>query len=190
MESDDAAQFGDGLVYGDTIPIGWQDVGKEISSAHILRMHQANERVLRCFSVIEEYRAETADEDHAHVVHDLSRFEFKLNLLLDMVARLLVEHVSLPTPAPVKMSGSAIRWRAPTAPAIGEMISLDIYLNQGYPIPITLYAEVRGVTAVDEGFQIDAQYREMSESVRSWLEKMIFRYHRRQIALSRQHGRG
>lgn len=177
-------------MYEDSVPITWREVGSDVSTSQILITHQSNERVLRCLSALEEYRADTADEEHSHVAHDLSRLEFKVNLLLDMVARLLVEHVSIPAPVPVKMSGSGIRWQSHNAPAVGSMLSVDLYLNQGYPSPITLFGEVRQVLPADGGFQIDMQYRDMSESVRSWIEKMIFRHHRRQVAHSRHQGRG
>lgn len=190
MENDDASQFGAGLIYEDSVPVGWRELGGDISTAQILRTHQSNERVLRCFAALDEHRADGADEEHGHVAHELSRFEFKLNLLLDMVARLLIEHVSIPPAAPVRMSGSGISWRSPGAPAVGSLISIDIYLNQGYPSPITLYGEVLQVLPVEGGFQVDAQYREMIDSVQSWIEKMIFRHHRRQVAHSRQQGRG
>jgi hypothetical protein len=189
MHNDDASQFGTGLVYEDTVPLGWREAGKDISTAQILRTHQSNERVLRCLAALEEHRGETADEEHGHVAHDLSRLESKLNLLLDMVARLLVEHVSMPTAVPVKMSGAGIRWHSASAPAAGSLLYIDIYLTPGYPSPITLYGEVSQVLPLDGGFQVDVHYRDMSDPMRSWIEKMIFRHHRRQIAHSRQQGR-
>jgi hypothetical protein len=189
MDNDDASQFGEGLLYEDSVPVSWREAGNDLSTAQILRTHQSNERVLRSFAALEEYRAEGAEEEHGHVAHDLSRLEFKLNLLLDMVARLLVEHVAIPAAAPVRMSGAGIRWRSPAAPAVGNLLSIDIYLNQAYPSPITLYGVVRQVLPVDGGFQVDAHYQDMSDSMRSWIEKMIFRHHRRQVAHTRQQGR-
>jgi hypothetical protein len=188
MDGDDASQFGEGLIYEDSIPISWRELGQDLSPAQIVKTHQSNERVLRCFASLEEYRTDAADEEHGHVAHELSRLEFKMNLLLDMVARLLVEHVATPAAVPVRMSGVGIRWQSPAAPAVGSVLSVDIYLNQAYPSPITLYGEVTAVTPADGGFQIELRYQEMSETVRSWIEKMIFRHHRRQVAHARHRG--
>jgi hypothetical protein len=190
MQNDDASQFGEGLIYEDSVPLGWREAGKDVSTAQILKAHQSNERVLRSLAALEEYRTESGDEEHGHVAHDLSRLESKLNLLLDMVARLLVEHVSMPAAVPVKMSGAAIRWHSASAPAVGSLLCIDIYLNQAYPSPLTLYGEVsRAVPADDGGFQVDVRYRDMSDSMRSSIEKLIFRHHRRLVAHSRQSGR-
>jgi len=189
MLNDDASRHSGGLVYEDSVPLGWREAGKGVSTAQILRTHQSNERVLRCLAALEEYHAESAEEQHGHVAHDLSRFESKLNLLLDMVARLLIEHVTMPVPVPVKMSGTGLCWHSTSAPADGSLLCIDIYLNQAYPSPVTLYGEVSHVLQIEGGFQVDVHYRDMSDSMRDWIEKMIFRHHRRQIAHSRQHGR-
>ncbi|MBK8162484.1 MAG: PilZ domain-containing protein [Gammaproteobacteria bacterium] len=189
MDNDGASQFGEGLVYEDTVPLCWRELGNDISTPELLRTHQSNERVLRYFAALDEYRGEAADEEHGHVAHELTRLEFKTNLLLDMVARLLVEHVSMPAAVPVKMSGAGIQWYSQVAPAVGGLLSVDIYLNQRYPSPITLYGEVSRVLPVEGGFQVDLSYRDMSDTLRSWLEKLIFRHHRRLVAHSRQQGR-
>lgn len=189
MNQGDASQFGEGLLYEDSLPIRWREAGRELSTAQIVRTHQANERVLRSLAALDEYRAEGGDEEHAHVAHDLSRLDFKLNLLLDMVSRLLVEHVAMPAAVPVKMSAGAIRWRSAAAPPVGSLLGIDLYLNPAYPSPITLYGEVRQVLPVEGGYQVDAHYRDMSDAMRGWLEKLIFRHHRRQVAHSRQQGR-
>lgn len=190
MESGDDSQFGAGLVYEDALPLGWRIVNHDVSTAEILSACQSNERVLRGFSVLDEHRTEGSDDEHGHHgAHDPSRLEFKLNLLLDMVARLLAEHVAIPAAAPVKMSGSGIRWRSPSVPPLGSTVSVDLYLNRLYPTPITFYGEVTQVEPDGEEFQVEMIYRDMSDSLRSWLEKLIFRHHRRQIAHSRHQGR-
>lgn len=189
MDSGDSSQFGTGLLYEDCVPVSWREVGKDVPAAQILRTHQSNERVLRSLAALDEQRAEAADEEHGYSANELPRLEFKLNLLLEMVARLLAEHVAIPAATPVRMSGSGICWRSPNAPAVGSLLCIDVYLHPGYPSPITLYGEVRQVLPADGGFEVDARYRDMSDAMRSWIEKLIFRHHRRQVAYSRQHGR-
>lgn len=189
MENGDDSRFGAGLVYEDSVPLAWREVGTDISTAEILRTHHSNERVLRSFAALEEYRAETPDEEHGHGAHELSRLEFKLNLLLEMTARLLAEHVSMPVAVPVEMSSAGIRWRSRTAPPVGGILAVEVYLNRAYPTPITLYGEVRKVTPEAGDFRIEMGYRDMSDALRSWVEKLIFRHHRRQVAHARQQGR-
>lgn len=189
MENGDDSQFGAGLVYADSVPLAWREVGRDISTAEILRTHQSNERVLRSFAALEEYRAEAADDEHGHGTHELSRLEFKMNLLLEMTARLLAEHVSMPAAVPVEMSSAGIRWRSLAAPPAGGMLGVEIYLNRAYPTPITLYGEVRKVAPDAGEFRVELDYRDMSDALRSWIEKLIFRHHRRQVAHARQQGR-
>ncbi|MCC6207690.1 MAG: PilZ domain-containing protein [Gammaproteobacteria bacterium] len=190
MDNGDDSQFGTGLVYEDCLPLGWREVKKDVLTAEILNACQSNERVLRGFSVLDEHRTEGQEDEHVHHgAHESFRLEFKINLLLDMVARLLAEHISIPVAVPVRMSGSGIGWRSPNVPPVGSTVSVDLYLNRLYPTPITFYGEVKSVVPDGEDFQVEMGYRDMSDSLRSWIEKLIFRHHRRQIAHSRQQGR-
>lgn len=188
MTGGQSIQFGESLVYEDRIPLSWQEAEGGVSNAERLRTHDANERVLRCLAALDEYHTETPDEDQGHGSQDLARVEFKINLLLDLVARVVVHHMSVPDPVPVRIGAAAIQWETHSAPPLGQYLRVDLYLNPKYPSPVTLFGVVRGVDPTEAGYQVEMSYRDMSETVQGWIEKLIFRQHRRLVAQARHGG--
>jgi hypothetical protein len=117
-------------------------------------------------------------------VHEIRRLEFKLDLVLAMVGQMLARQLELPPPVPVRLSAERLEWLAADGPVPGEEIEVELYLLPEYPRPLYL----RGVVESSEektGW-IRLRFAGLSEPVRDWLERTIFRYHRRQIALSRR----
>lgn len=187
MTEDESRPFGENLVFEDRIPLGWRQIESAPSASQILRTHDANERVLRCLAALDEYHTDAAEEEHAHGGHDLARVEFKLNLLLDMMGRILVHHMSVPEPVPVRIGATSIQWESERVPPLGQYLGIDVYLNQRYPSPITLFGVVRAVHPAEGTCRVEVGYKDMSESVQGWIEKLIFRQHRRLVAQAR-HG--
>lgn len=188
MEDAGVAKPESGLVYEDLIPLSWRRRSTGPDPAEILAIHQSNEQVLRCLTALDESRGETVDEEHGSLAHDISRLDFKINLLLDMMGRLLSRHVPVPEPAQVRIGATGLQWRsAAAAPARADTLAVELYLSRRFPSPIVLFGRVESVTPADEGGAlVEMGFGEISEPVRNWLEKLIFRQHRRQVAHARR----
>lgn len=175
-----------GLVYEDVVPLSWRPVSARSDLAELLSIHQSNDRILRCLIAVDESRSESGDEDHGPIAYDLARLDFKINLLLDMMGRLLSRHVPMPDPVLLRMSAAGLHWQSKTAPELGGALEVELYLSRRFPSPIVLRGHVDAVTPGEHGYLIDLSYGDISEPVRNWLEKLIFRQHRRQIAHARK----
>ena len=183
MESDD--QLGAGLVYEDLVPMRWRKVDN-IQAAQLVRMNEANEEILRFISVLDDYHAESAGEARGSSTGDINRIEYKLNLLLDLVSQILVHHVELPPVIPIKMSANGVQWLSKERLQPGQIIFLDIYFYHNYPRPIVLAGKVQNVNEAGGAYDTEVSFEHMSDVVRRWLDKLIFRQHRRGVALSRR----
>lgn len=183
-EGDNSSESG--LVYEDLIPLSWRQLSADPDPAELPGIHQSNELVLRCLSAVDESRTESGDEDGGAFAHDIARLDFKINLALDMLGRLLRMHEPAPAPAPVKLGATGVQWRSAGAPDSGSPVRVELYLSRHFPSPIVLHGRVAAVTAVDGGNRVDVHFGDLSEPVRNWLEKLIFRQHRRQVAHARR----
>lgn len=188
MNDADTPKSGTGLVYEDRIPVRWQVIPALPARWQMLKTHHSNEQLLRYLAAVDEHRSEGVDEDHGPLAHDIARLEYKLNLLLEMVGRLLGERVHLPEPTTVRMTADELCWIADEAPEPGSWLSVDLFLNQRVPCPVILHGQVDRVRALEDGLETALVYRDISEAERNWIEKLIFRQHRRLVALSRQGG--
>lgn len=173
------------LYYEDRLPLRCTVLDGAPDGARLARLQEESEEVLRVLSALDEHYPELTDE-HPLVAHELQRFDFKLNLLLDLVSQVLTRHHPLPQPVPVKLGAQGLEWTAASPPPAAAWVELEIYLNPKYPSPLMLPAQVQDVRPAPGGALVTATFGALAESVQDWLGKTIFRHHRRQIALTRR----
>lgn len=198
MSDTDTEALSEGLYYEDRLPMRWQECGELPPPVEMLALNRHNEQVLRHLAVIDEIRSEGGDEDgghghgHSHAGHDAhnsQRLEFKIDVLIDMVAELLGRHLVLPDTAPVHLGADFMQWRgdAPAFLTAGRLLRVEVYLNRKYPSPLVLFGTVESVQPETGGVSLlSLRYQGTSAGLRSGLERIIFRQHRRLIAQARQ----
>lgn len=185
MSDDEHDILGQGLRYEDSMPLQWHPLAERPAEAEALSLNEANEEVLRFIDALDEYPIESGDE-HAPLSQDLARVETKLNLLLGLVGQLLTVHFPLPSVRRVTLSPKGIQWPADTRLQPGAHGWVEIYLNVRCPRPLRLPGRIERVVATADGFLTWVQFEALSESLQDHLEKIIFRHHRRRVALARR----
>jgi hypothetical protein len=175
--------LGRGLHYDDHLPLRWRPASvAEQTSSHIA---EANAEFLRVMTAFEEHGPERSDE-RPELAHEILRIESKLNLLLDLMGRLLAQQLKLPAPVPVSLSAERLAWTSAKAPSVGDTLLVELYLRPEYPSPLTLPVKVLSVIPEKGGRRTTAEIVNLDDKVREWWEKTIFRHHRRQIAQARR----
>ena len=187
----EAPGTGEGLFYEDTLPLVWREIETPPTAARLVNVYHANEQLLRYLAALEEHRADHLEEDHPQTAHELARLDLKINLLLEMVGHLLSRQAVLPDAVPLRLGADGLQWTAKESqvPAAGSHLGVDVYLNSKYPAPLTLFGKVASAKPVSGGHAVDLVYTDMDESLRTALEKMIFRQHRRLVAHVRRSGK-
>ncbi len=180
----DSVSVGAGLTLESAIPLRWS-AAEDADAVQIAGLQQANEELLRVISILDEHAPQLTDE-HPAVAHELQRLDFKLNVLLDLVGQLFARSTPLPPAVPARLNAESVEWEATHVPARGSRVYLEIYLNAQYPRPLILTGQVSAIQPMPNAFHILVIFDDMSEIVRDWLEKIIFRRHRRQIAHTRR----
>jgi hypothetical protein len=177
--------LGGGLVYEVWLPLKWSLMKERAPLAALAHIHDANERFLRRVNSQEDEPADIA-ETHPELAKELLRLESKLDLIFDMVGTVLAGHLKLPKPCPIRLTAKGVSWDSRQTPPVGSRVHIALYLLPNYPYPLTLSGRIQSVEKCPEGRQTTAVFDEMSESAQDWLEKMIFREHRRRVAHSRR----
>jgi hypothetical protein len=186
MDTEPTDTLGASLVLEDRLPLRWEAVVEEAEPAVLLHDRRSNEATLRLIFGLDEHRPEIAEDDSA-VAQELARLDFKVNLLLDLVGDLVARQLDLPGELAVRISAREIQWVDAKAPAVGQKCRLHVYLDLRYPRPLTLRGRVVGVEpAPPERHRITLEFDDPGEPVQTWLEKLIFRHHRRGIAEARR----
>ncbi len=185
-------QLGKGVIYKDIVPLRWRDIERDELAFSYLSLQDANEEVLRFITTLDEFHVDNQDELGSSSGSDLSRIEFKLNLLLDMVTQLVERETAMPEAVPITLGSGGIEWLSIIAPRPDALLKVSLYLHHKYPRPFVVIGKVLSVDPVERcagmtnKYIVRLSYETMSASVQSGLEKLIFRQHRRSIAQSRR----
>ncbi len=182
----DTANFpGTGLLYEDRLPLRWQPTEAVVAEGGSSHVAEANAEFLRIMAALEEHPPESSEE-RPEVTHEIRRLESKIDLLLSMVSRLLARERPLPEPVALRLSATGVEWLSSRAPATGEYVLLDLYLSRDFPLPLLLTGKVARVTEEGVSKRVTVIFEGLGGTVRDWLDKVVFRQHRRRVAHSRR----
>lgn len=169
-----------GLYIQTTLPLEWMPLkeGEHLS----VSTEVGNQNILRIVMGLDEGAYEAVDES-AELNHEIQRLDFKVNIILELVAQLVSRDTKLPNAVDFKLSADALEWICVTSPPIsGQAIQVKIYLDPRFPTPLIFNGNVVSVTHEAERHRVKLEMEANDELTQESLEKYIFRCHRRQIA--------
>lgn len=175
-----------GLSFTDEVSLLWRRVEQPPDEARLATVNESNESFLRAVSVIGAFPGEYSEEEVASS-QEFARLDLKINLLLDLVSQLIYQQVDMPPRRRVTISTNDITWRDEAPPAPGETLFVQVYIEHGTPKPLTFYGSVVGSQEDRAEGETRVRFLGLSPSAQSWLDKLIFRHHRREVAFRRRH---
>ncbi len=171
----------DGVYCPATLPMSWQ-AELAPSDNDIAMWMYGNVTLLRALATIEALQPDSEGSQGAGQVKVLERLEFKIDLALNLVAKLLTQNTALPPACPLFIGATGMEWICGmSAPMPGEGILISAYISPKLPQPLVLPATVAAVREEESGVRIYATFTHLSEEAREWLSRTVFRYHRRAI---------
>ena len=169
------------LAYHDVLPVVWESVDRPPDAFRLASLEEANLLLLRACVAVEEYPARDKHEDLHPLAHELARLDFKLNLVLHLLAT-LVDRDAAGNPVPVQFNALGASWKAADkAPALGSRGLLRIRLRGSLPQSLALYAEV----TENLGGGMSANFLGMTPAVAELIQLLCFLKHRQQVAVTR-----
>lgn len=157
--------------------IAWKVIDFTPGDSHLALVNESNEAFLKAVSAISEFSREASDTTGG-LSQEMNRLDLKLNLLLDLVGQLIYKQLEIPSTSLVTVTSSEVMWGADHLPDTGDTLFVQLYIQRGIPKPLSFYGRV---VAVDGG-SARVHLIGLSESVQQWLDKLIFRHHRREVA--------
>ena len=161
-----------GFGYQAKLPLSWQKV-EQFSDVDLDRWMHANAVFLRALAVLETPLPEA---DKA-----MERLEAKVDLSLFLLTQLLSQHTPMPSPRPLSLNAQNMEWTDDQSPEVESCVLARLYLSPRLPQPLILPLTVLSISTMESGFRIHACLSHLSEEVQDWLERTLFRYHRRAI---------
>lgn len=179
------SQSSGGLAYSDNISIAWRNVDHQPEPTHLAMVNASNEEFLRAVSVIGDAGGQKEpQESSSGVAAELARLDLKLNLLMDLVSTLIYSQLDIPDTSPVRVSAAGVAWRG-KVPEPGATVYLQLYIQRGLPKPLCCYGKVVSTAEEFAAGKARVRFVGLTGAAQSWLEKLIFRHHRREVAFQR-----
>ena len=178
------AEF-DGLALHDFLPLVWEP--SPLSDATELEHYnQETARALQALSLFEEAPKELS-ADATLKGQELLHLEAKVDVLLSLITRLVSHQQGLPKRHNTVLRADTLEWAGPCAEQAktGDNGVIVLYPNPLLPMPFRLAGRV--VSTIERGgakWRL-TRFEHMSPLVSVGLEKLVFRRHRRQVAIAR-----
>ncbi len=170
------------LIYEAQLPVSWS----RRQEGELLYQADSNIELLRCINILGEQPHIRLDDE---IEHDsgLMRVEAKLDMVLDLLSMLLQKESNRPAASGIRLTAKGLEWVcSDVPPELDAAIWISLYLDPRLPLALQLASKVVSVERDGESRHIVlCQFVELDEGVQQLLEKMIFRYHRRQVAMSK-----
>ncbi|MBE1159519.1 PilZ domain-containing protein [Dyella acidiphila] len=181
MQSDEKwQQFSERMAYEGTLHLAVEAFAP--SPGAIARYNERNLHVLRTVLSLDERRADNAADDDNPVMQELQRLDSKLNVLLDIVDRLLLPVSSLPARHPVRFNAVGMTLPVELLPPGAEHVLLRLHFDTCRALPLELPSVLGRAVSAQNAF---VYFCEPTEWVEDGLERFVFCHHRRKVAEAR-----
>ena len=154
------------------------------SPEDVARFNERNLHVLRSLASLDERRSDNAGEDDSPLMLELQRMDSKINVLLDIVDRLLLPVTLLPPRQPVSLNAVGLIVPASLPPADSRLL-VRLHFDTCRALPLELPAQRGKAISNDNVF---LYFHALNEMVEDGLERFVFCHHRRKVASTRLTG--
>jgi hypothetical protein len=163
-----------GVHLSTNLPLKWQPK-ESVTAEELADWMHGNIVVLQALASLESI-AKESDTEH-RIDHNVARLEAKLDLTLTLVGELLRRQTPLPPSTPTMLTSEGIAWQSQQSIAPHTKGVVSLYLSARLPWPLMLPVEIVG----SQDGKIRARLTHVSEEAQEWLDRTLFRHHRRAV---------
>lgn len=183
MTEEKQRSFGEGVSYEDSIPLSWEKIDGLPDASQLARLNEVDEQLLRLLASVESRH----DSDDSAASSDLTRLELKLDMILELIGQLRQDQMELPHKVNITMYSNGLEWVSPqsTGLELKDRINLSLFLDPALPRPLQLPGIIIQCHQTEAGESCFLLFDGLGESVQDSIQRLIFRHHRRAIALKK-----
>ncbi len=174
-----------GLAYHDCMPLGFRPLSAIPDDAELQRLNTENQQILALDASLDERHPVDAKDDDPIMRHEFERLESKLNVIMQLLSRLLARENIVPADRKFRLAVDGIAWDHDVALKLDSVGSASLHINRSLPYPLELAGRVVGCEQTGAVYRIAFAFEGVAPNVVELLEKMIFRHHRRAVADAR-----
>jgi hypothetical protein len=178
---------GNGMIdYEDRLVVVWEK-NETVGEKDADRVEAANLGVLQAVAAVEEGTSHRLREEQPELYLEIERLNARLDLLVDMVGRLLSEQRQDEPVRRVRLAVERVEFVADVAEAAEDELGiLSLRLHASVPEPLKLPGRITSEQRDNEGRRwVCFRPIGLGVRLRDALDQLVFRHHRRMIAEQR-----
>jgi hypothetical protein len=170
------------LAFHDELPVEWQAFAARPGDEVLASLDEANITLLKACVAVEEEPAGDKQEDLIPLANELARLDHKMNLVLQLLGRLLPPGADVPA-VRVRFNALGVSWRAAgVAPRVGQQGIVRIRMRSALPEQLQFAISIAAINGGD----VDALHLSMSERCAELIHRFCFLKHRKEVAGARK----
>jgi hypothetical protein len=171
----------DTLIYAAQVPVSWS----RRQEGELSPPADNNAELLHCINLLGE-QPHTKQDEESELDSAILRVEAKLDMVLGLLSTMLKKELDIPAACGTRLTAMGVEWLCrEVPPELDDPVWISLYLDPRLPTALQLPARVVSVDTSGGDCVVLCRFAQVEEGVQQLLEKMIFRHHRRQVALSR-----
>lgn len=196
----------DQLVCRQQIRLRWRKLDQPLSDSQLQLVHADNLRLMEVL-VSGEESLDSEQQRDKEVFKELRKLDAKLNLMMSWLGQFMWQQQSMPELQSVSLSSKGLLFHGGIQNYIfnsaddhgnnqnksknisvceNDVLFMELFLEPRYPHPFTTVSKVVNVNSLSSGQELSVKFIFVSEQNQQWLDKYIFRLHRRQVASARK----
>ncbi len=170
------------LAYHDVLPVGFEPLTGAPDAFRRAGIEESNLLLLQAtVAMLEQPDREKAEDPHP-LAADLARIDFKLNLVLQLLGKLVPPDRSAAA-VRIAFNAQGASWeQRGVPPRVGQRGLVRVRLRGALPQTLDIYAEI----TENAGAGVSATFLDLSPAVTELVQKLCFLMHRKQVAGSRK----
>jgi hypothetical protein len=181
-EGVDTVVLQDELAFHDELPVEWEPAAAPLNHAAVVSLEEANITLLQACVAVEEQPAGDKREELMPLAHELARLDHKLNLVLQLLGRLMPAGANASVAA-LRFNALGVSWQGgATLPTPGAQGILRIRLRSALPEQLQFPLQITAIS----GTEITARHLHLSERSAELIQRFCFLKHRKEVAGARK----
>jgi hypothetical protein len=184
MQDEAWHEFSQRMAYQGTLHVAVEPLVGVPDAATLAECGERNLHVLRSLASLDERRVDNVADDDSPMMQELLRMDSKINVLMEIVNRLLIPVAQLPPRRSVRFNAVGAVVPQTALPA-AEQVLVRLHFDACRALPLELPGRLS--QRFDDGTAFIV-FIEPGDMVGDGLERFVFRHHRRKVAEGRLTG--
>ena len=175
----------DNLVCHQEISLRWHKVERVLSDSQLMALQNENLKLMEVL-VSGEDAIDIEQQRDREVFKEIRKLDAKLNLMMSWLGQILRHQQDVPQPQSVYITTKGLQFFDNEVIAENDELFMELFLDPRYPQAFTTLAQVVHCNPQQQGQEVSVRFIHLDEQNQQWLDKYVFRLHRRQVAMARK----